>query len=1232
MNCSKNAFAKLFSAVVVAAVLSHSAHAGDVYVWTNSTDSSTMWTIGGNWLGGEYPVNNTSNGDCSWGITNSVMYFTNEVPFVQDIGYDNGNPNYWTGWKYGELHSDRYHRIVGKSGASGRMHTVNDARDFEGLFIAGAAAQGQMLIVHDDFTNTLPQAYIYGYPRYAAYGNTYGTGVVSIAKAFGEGTFMIGDDQGNADIGSSTYLMSANVIFDIGEFQTGPNGHVFLNPYANLALHGRANDEPGLASGAALHLDASDSTTYDISGGSVTTWRDVDGGSIYATAIGTPTLGTSTNGLAVVKCASGSAFTLSSAINAREIFLVFRQLTEWNAAAPAFVGNSSGDTEFLRSTTKKASRYWGLFAGGSGAKHLEAGEVWYDGTRTMTYGLYDDLSLALHVVSGSLYDSTAPVEFIGAETASSNVGGIELAEVLVYTNELSSAQRRDIHSYLRAKWQSADMAADWDFGSISVLEPKTGHGNISVEDGSLAVREIRLKSSATTFSKDGSGTLEVGSLYPEGTSVEVDGGGIAFRNLEGEVKKEMAANPSVWLDASQSDTFVYDPTNSSLVCQWNDPRGTNHRGQTIYATNTTLKGVYGRSPEIVYDTPTGLAALDFGTATNGTGMLAGDGGDAGAMKISNANFREGFLVIKATASKFIGFSTGGSEFFDGWINGYALLSSTWCSPSACGGYWTVNGTVFDAPYHKTTPLSTGTYYVIGLRLSSDLIENMDRLAVERATVSADYMGGVSIAEVVYYDRILTPNERHNTEAYLMDKWLGEEHPAVQNGTTISSMKFADGVSPTIDTDVDMTIGSVEGTGTIVKKGAGDVTISGSIGAGVEGLDVQDGSLSAAVKPSLFSSATLHLDASDTNSFDYADNGTSNEVTAWHDCDGRSEYYAQCQYSFTNSKNVTVYLTNGVLTTTSDTTSGLLSGMNYVSFGATHQVAADTPVDGAGMRFSDSAGNYVQMSDVREMHYVFRRTEVGNNPIVGSASGPAANMIVPAGTDYPKLMYWPSYTEIPISAPKKLDDDSWHCDDYWLTSHEAPDVTQFYVGVVAFTGAVSVNSIALDRSGSCGWGGIDLCELIIYTGETNTLADTEAIHSWLMKKWKGLGEGAVLDVGLGSVSVSSGASLSLSNEVACLQLDSLNLDVLLDASGCNTTTFSGACTLPSAATVTVSLADGASLAPGDYPILTAGSLDGSLGGWTLDTTALSSAYTVYLVKMGSSVILRVGSPGLIMLFK
>ncbi len=1211
----------------------------DVFDWINSTESTAKWDVSANWQDGNLPVIHSSATTPCWEMTNSVIYLTNEVPFVQQINIE-GAVHYWNGYMYGELFSDRYHRIMGTY-APVRRHTINDARGFKGFITSrnststsSTADDGPMLIVHDDFTNALPQFYVQNYQRVSAYGNTFGREMaVRLDQSFGAGLFRVGDDYGNANDGG--YFKSANVTFDFGELQTGREGHMVLKAYANVSLHGRTNDAPAIAAGAALHLDASNGGTLDIVDGKVTAWRDVDGGAVSASAIGSPVLGTSTNGLAVVKCPSGSAFRLPSAIDAREIFLVFRQLNARNAKPPAFVGNSSGNKEFLRHASTGSAwgyLYQGLFAGGDDAKHLEAGEVWYDGTRTLPAGLYDDFTRALHVVSGSLYDSTAPVEFIGAETDSTNVGGIELAEVLIYSKELTSAERRDVNSYLRAKWQSADVAADWDLGSLSVPNPKTNHGKFSVEDGRFAVREVSLKSSQTTFAKEGAGTLEVGRLSPEGMSIEVNGGALAFRNPDGEVKKEMAADPSVWLDASQPSTFVPDPTDPELVCKWNDPRGTNHRGQTIYATNTTHMGVYGRSPAIVHDTPTGKAALDFGEGVSGVVVTNVGIGTAGAMKISSANFREGFMVVKATGPDFITFSTGSWDLFNG--NASSFLALSHCASAIVGGYWTVNGKVYDTVDRSYAMLSTGTYYVIGMRPAGAWYTNMDKLGVERNTTASDNIGGVSIAEVVYYDRILTPKERRDTEAYLMDKWLGEEHPdALAQSIAVPAMTFADGVPAVIDTDVDMTIGELDASGAVVKKGAGKVTLSQAMSPAVTSVDVEGGALAVSFRPNLVAAATIHLDASKTNFFDFAEGGTDGEIAAWRDCDGRTSYYAKSERSYTNSKTgVTVTLTNGVLRTTGDGSTGLLAGKEYVSFGNAHQVAADTPIDGGGMRFVNNKGAYVNIENVREMHYVFRRTQVNNNPVIGSA-GYTSDQIVPAGSSSPKNMFYGG-CKIACNSPKRLDEDAWHADNWWLASHAAPDVTQFYVCTISFTNSMKVNSIALDRNITCGWGGIDLCELLIYTGETNTQANADMIHSWLMNKWKGMGEVSTLPAELAGLSVTGGGSLAADvDDSGRLQVGEIALDVVFDAAGGWTqSAVSGAVELPASGTVRVLSTGGASPAPGDYAVLTAGALSGSVGGWTLDVSAMSTARRYALLVRDGSVILRVTQPGSVMLIR
>ena len=78
--------------------------------------------------------------------------------------------------------------------------------------------------------------------------------------------------------------------------------------------------------------------------------------------------------------------------------------------------------------------------------------------------------------------------------------------------------------------------------------------------------------------------------------------------------------------------------------------------------------------------------------------------------------------------------------------------------------------------------------------------------------------------------------------------------------------------------------------------------------------------------------------------------------------------------------------------------------------------------------------------------------------------------------------------------------------------------------------------------------------------------------------------------------------------------------------------SGAVELPASGTVRVLSTGGASPAPGDYAVLTAGALSGSVGGWTLDVSAMPTARRYSLFVRGDSMILRVVSPGTTLIFK
>ena len=136
-----------------------------------------------------------------------------------------------------------------------------------------------------------------------------------------------------------------------------------------------------------------------------------------------------------------------------------------------------------------------------------------------------NFSRGLNVVSAGYRSGGGDVLYFGSEKTatvnSDSAGGDIIAEVILYTNTLTAAQRRHNNEYLMRKWKGVGIR---DYGAIML--DKTA--SLSVESGTVRVRELQLATNG--FVKAGMGNLEIESLNTNLNNLVVNGGTVRFVN------------------------------------------------------------------------------------------------------------------------------------------------------------------------------------------------------------------------------------------------------------------------------------------------------------------------------------------------------------------------------------------------------------------------------------------------------------------------------------------------------------------------------------------------------------------------------------------------------------------------------------------------------------------------------------------------------------------------------
>jgi len=210
------------------------------------------------------------------------------------------------------------------------------------------------------------------------------------------------------------------------------------------------------------------------------------------------------------------------------------------------------------------------------------------------------------------------------------------------------------------------------------------------------------------------------------------------------------------------------------------------------------------------------------------------------------------------------------------------LTSQLLNDSSYGSYlgrnavMTFNGVQVDPCANGQTALTTNTFDVYSASaqemLPLTLVGGKDRIGQN------SWFGGCRVGELILYDRKLTPAERRQTIAYLMKKWQGRTPQFAADGVLPSRLTFAADIPAILDSDADLQVESFTGSnGSIVKRGAGTVTLPATALASAGAVTVEEGTLvtTFASVPDL-PQPRLRYDASEESTFTakYVSEGTT----------------------------------------------------------------------------------------------------------------------------------------------------------------------------------------------------------------------------------------------------------------------------------------------------------------------------------------------------------------------
>ncbi len=1004
---------------------------------------------------------------------------------------------------------------------------------------------------------------------------------------------------------------------------SGDDTRIYVNE-GTVTLAGCAADDAcdAILAHAALHLDASDASSLlkssEAGRTTVTNWLDVrkNGLSVTVTephgnlsVVNAPFMatGVSDSGLDMVDFGSalkdaGSiaawgptncTMNFTRFVNAREVFYVAKYHTK-----PGFnpvLGDQSVPTlqpasRLLGGSANFGARTGAIFANGQkiDATFWPSADGAYIGDG---YGFTNQYVISFGSPSNMCF-STIASDLDIAE----RVGGVRVGEILIFTNELTRAERLRVNFLLLGKWAKKGVVTGSDVGQVFLQSEGAA---IGVADGENA-KVTDLVSVGSAIVKTGGGTLEVDAVYPTNAVFDVRAGSVRLSRSVPDVSASVAVAPVVHLDASIASTRPttrYDGYDSDFVTTWTDCRGGEN---AIVATASPTDAP--RKPILAPDaSPTGLDVIDFGVGTTYTSYFKfpwwGDG---------SKRFKVGFIVMRqrdagATYVPFFGSKnmTFMREGSTGGVHG-RFISENYTHPALGSALWTLDGAPCDPIVYNSRLKETADFMVIAFSAREKVL--VDAIAWGRN--SANYCGGMQVGEFLLYDRELTDQERRDTEAYLMNKWLGAAHP--QASAPVPSYNFAANVDAVIASDADVTVTDIAGgSGDVIKQGTGTVTLATvPVADSFKSVSVEEGELIVFIK-TFMNEALFHFDAMDTQSLVYAQG--DGELTKWLDV----------RRNGTEATTVTNYADSYVKCVPSITQIETRNGITrpMLNFGA---------VIGGNSAAMFMNGNFL---NVREAHAIHK--DIGLNSMYFSHTqlNPACNGLTQQYYDFYRTAN--SRTFFGGSAADSLKNGYMATNGAPVDAYNDPVPAEATLFSVAATADVHVNSIQYDRTVP---GGAYVGEQLAFS-RTLTSEERGYLQRYLIWKWFDEGsEPLWTNACLTSVTVAKDAALTFdgSGNIIVNELQGAGTVTAEELMGVTALTVTDTCglavdgkvTFGSSVSVKLPAVDTLSSdCEGEYPLVTAtafGNLD--LSTWSFDQEVYLSISSVKFEQRGDTVYL------------
>lgn len=424
-------------------------------------------------------------------------------------------------------------------------------------------------------------------------------------------------------------------------------------------------------------------------------------------------------------------------------------------------------------------------------------------------------------------------------TASNAGGGLIYGEVLVWDRCLSDNERKQVEAYLQAKWfgkavhgyqvsdKSGANGVDTTYGAAVVEVSSGNEGTVGYVTGSGA------------FVKTGGGTLTVeGSVSELTGDLVVEAGSLVYgATMVSTDALPLSKGLIAHFDANSNVTTNENGT----VTAWQSKAGDATYGDytaTRCFPDDTATPKRKDYPKLVLDATNGLACVDFGK--KGTDQSNGLWFDTDTYSDSLVSETSGgatytYATIPDCKSILMAFnSEKGGGFVVGNVGGdYYHRQNADCKLER--GLFGTGVLGFSSAYLDMEQVGqcesnvlNGAWQMMEVYKTSKA--NVAGFAHDRFLRMGDRTGGNKIGEAVFFNRILTDEEKLRMRMYLYNRWYRKVAPGsgsldkmYEHSPSCASLKVAAGASLVLDGYVQTVSNLVCGTGGAIS--GGDVQVA-----------------------------------------------------------------------------------------------------------------------------------------------------------------------------------------------------------------------------------------------------------------------------------------------------------------------------------------------------------------------------------------------------------------------